>query len=90
MRTRGHQSDQPITDAPRSVGGWFAPKLVVAFIILWSLLIYALIGDRPSDWQYGVFPYVPGQSIFSTSRVPSTPPKQVELPARIRMRMHGM
>ena len=77
--------------SPSSVGGWLAPALVVGFIIFWSLLIYALIGDRPTDWQYGVTPYVPGQSILSTSPVPAgPPPRQVVLPAKIRKRAYGM
>ncbi|MBI2842321.1 MAG: hypothetical protein HYX78_02870 [Armatimonadetes bacterium] len=62
------------------VGGWISPILVVAFTILWTLLIYALIGDRPRDWQFGVTPYVPAESIFSIEQPPpAAPPNQVEL-----------
>ena len=63
------------------VGGWISPILVAAFTILWCFLAYWLIGDRPREWQYGVMPYVPGESVFSSETPPSgTPPKQVILP----------
>ena len=76
---------------PGSVGGWFTPILVVVFIILWSLMIYWLIGDRPTDWNYGVVTYVPGESFESTQRVgPGKVPKQVELPIAVSRRMYGM
>lgn len=76
---------------PGSVGGWFTPIVVVGFIILWSLMIYWLIGDRPTDWNYGVMPYIPGQSIESTHRIGSGQvPKQVELPIRASRQMHDM
>jgi hypothetical protein len=73
------------------VGGWKTPLLVTAFIIVWCLMIYAMVGDRPVDWQYGVLPYVPSQTFLST-RAPShkaIPPKQVEYPSAIRERQSG-
>ncbi len=66
---------------PPWVGEWFSPVLAAAFTVLWGLLIYALIGDRPTTWKYGTIPYVPAESVFTTSGVPKGKvPKQVVLP----------
>lgn len=74
-----------------STGGWLTPVIVAGFTVFWALAIYWLIGTRPTDWQYAVAPEVPGQSVLSVSPVPPGPaPRQVELPSRVRMRMHGM
>jgi hypothetical protein len=68
---------------PKLVGGYLAPMLVVLFTIFWVLLAYWLIGWRARDWQFGAAPYVPGQSVFTTRRVPTgAVPKQVELPRK--------
>jgi len=67
------------------VGGWFAPLAVTAFTLLWCLVIYLLIGNRPVTWQYGVAPYVPGQSVLSSERKPEgAVPNQVVLPEEDR------
>lgn len=63
------------------VGGWLAPLLVAGGTLAWVFLIYFLIGDRPTDWKYGVVPYVPGESIFSIRPQPKgIVPPQVTLP----------
>jgi len=63
------------------VGGWLSAIIVVAFTVLWCLLIYLVVPERPVGWRYGVAPYVPGQSIVSTKPPPAgPPPKQVVLP----------
>ena len=65
------------------VGGWLAAILAAAGTLVWCLLIYFLLKDRPRDWQYGVTPYVPGQSAFSTQARPAgVTPKQVVLPQK--------
>lgn len=65
------------------VGGWISPVAVVAFTILWTLIIYLLIGTRPRDWQYGTVPFIPGQSIFSVEQpLTAQPPKQVVYPEK--------
>lgn len=65
------------------VGGWLAPIFVAGFTVLWCLLIFGLIGERPTKWQYGVVPYLPSESIISSRPAPSgTPPKQIEFPAK--------
>ncbi len=74
-----------------SVGGWLAPSLAFGFTLVWCLMIYFLIGERIRDWQYGVVPYIPGQSILSTEPLTTGPvPDQVELPLAARSRMRGM
>ena len=70
-----------------STGGWIAPIIVAIFTIIWCLLIYKLIGDRPADWKYGVTPYIPGQSIISTQQpVKGITARQVELPSTVKNR----
>ena len=65
------------------VGGWLAPILVILFTLIWSLMIYWLIGWRTRDWQYGTVPYVPAESTFTTQdHSAGRVPKQVELPSR--------
>lgn len=76
-------SEHPDTPAFRRwwVGGWLAPLIVTAWMLSWVLMIYWLVGDRPVDWNYGVTPYVPGESVFSTEHPPKgEAPGQVTLP----------
>lgn len=65
------------------IGGWISPILAAAFTAFWGLMIYALIGERPTHWQYGVVPYVPAQS-YLISKEPGAGrlPKQIQLPPR--------
>lgn len=75
------------------VGTYLSPVLVVGFTLVWCLLIYFLIRDRSGsrDWQYGVVPYVPAESIESTAPTPTgRAPLQVEYPTKQRRRMNGM
>ena len=77
--------DRQHSHGPASVGGWLAPVLVILFTILWSLTIYALIGWRSRDWQYGAVPYIPAESVFTTRSYPAgQAPRQVILPAPVR------
>jgi hypothetical protein len=63
------------------IGGWTAPLLAAGFTVLWSLLIFFLIGERPTTWKFGVVPYVPAQSILSSQAEPrGKVPKQIEFP----------
>lgn len=80
-----HPEHEEVRESPRFrswwVGTWFAPLLVSGGILFWCLAIYLLIGNRPRDWDYGVAPYVPGESIFSINPIPrGIPPEQVVLP----------
>lgn len=71
------------TDEGSCVGGWISPILVVGFTIFWVLLIYAIIGVRSRDWEFGATPYVPGASVFSTEQPERGKiARQVELPIR--------
>ena len=73
-----------------SVGGWLAPIIVTLFTIIWCLMIYKLIGDRPVDWKYGVTAYIPGQSMISTQQAPKgIAPKQIEMPSAARNRQNA-
>ncbi|MHB1458659.1 MAG: hypothetical protein ACYC0V_17260 [Armatimonadota bacterium] len=87
-----HQTyDEPSTKQQTdSVGGWLAPVIVTLFTIIWCLMIYKLIGDRPVDWKYGVTPYIPGQSMISTQQAPKgIAPKQIEMPSAARNRQNA-
>ena len=65
------------------VGGWLTAILAAAGTLIWCFLIYFLIRDRVPGWQYGVTPYVPGESAFSTEARPhGAVPRQVVLPER--------
>lgn len=52
--------------------GWAIVAAVCAAIVLWGLLIYRLVGDRPRAWDFGLFPDAPGESVYSAARPPST------------------
>ena len=51
-------------------------------IILWGLLSYLLVKDRPRAWDFGALPVTPAESIYSTVEpAPSgqTVPRQVPM-----------
>ena len=50
---------------------WAIVAAVCAAIVLWGLLNYRLVGDRPRAWDFGVFPDAPGESVYSTVRPPA-------------------
>ncbi len=50
--------------------GWALVAVVCGAIVLWGLLNYRLVGDRPRAWDFGVFPDAPGESVYSTVRPP--------------------
>lgn len=79
----GHSGHDSPAARRKWVGGWTTALLVAAGTILWCLLIYRLIGDRPPGWQYGVVPSVPGQSVLSSQPPPrGNAPNQVILPKK--------
>ncbi|HEX3000560.1 MAG TPA: hypothetical protein VHR86_10045 [Armatimonadota bacterium] len=72
------------------MGTWAVPILVILFTLVWCLGIYGLIPNRAGDWQYGVFPYIPAQSFFTTRELHrQAPPSQVEYPSTVRRLAHG-
>lgn len=70
-----------MTEAVRQAWkAWRVPIGISAAIVAWGLLIYAAVGNRPRNWAYGVLPYVPGESYYSSQRpARRLPPKQVDL-----------
>ena len=81
MRRDTPKAHGPAANDRRYVGGWLAVVIAAGFTIIWSLMVYFAIGDRPRDWQYGTTPYVPSESTYSTERAPTgKPPPQVVLP----------
>jgi hypothetical protein len=66
-------------------GNWRGAIIValVAFgVLVWNLLAFRIIGNRPRNWSYGVAPAIPAESYASSEPPPppSQAPKQVELP----------
>jgi hypothetical protein len=71
----------------RIVKPWKAWGMLIALcglIVAWGLLNYAIIPDRTAEgqahrqWDYGVLPDAPGQSVYSSEQTPTTltPPRQ--------------
>jgi hypothetical protein len=58
---------------------WAVVILVVLLTIGWGLLIYALVSDRPREWDFSSLPDAPSQSIYSTRESPEgpNPPRQI-------------
>ena len=80
-RTDSEHND--LSTSRRWTGGWLAALLTAGATIVWCLLIYALIHDRPAHWQYGVTPYVPAESVLSSEPPPrGAVPNQVVLPIK--------
>jgi len=64
-------STQDNRSGRRQWQGWAIVAGICAAIVLWGLLNYRLVGDRPRAWDFGVFPDAPGESVYSTARPPS-------------------
>ena len=66
----------------RPIGQRWAWLLVVALclaIVAWGLINLALIPDAPRQWDLGLLPQVPGESIYSSSQpAGEQPPRQIE------------
>jgi len=58
---------------------WAVVLRVVLLTIGWGLLIYALVSDRPREWDFSALPDAPSQSIYSTGESPEgpNPPRQI-------------
>ena len=63
----------------RAGAGWLIALALCAALVGWGLLNYALVRDRPREWDFGVLRDAPGQSIYSTQRTPTggAPPRQI-------------
>ena len=82
---RDKHPDSPETEASW-VGGWLSPIIVAALTLIWCFLIWWLIKDRPTNWNYGVTPYVPAESALSSQEPKAgSPPKQIEMPVNTRI-----
>ena len=66
-----------------SLWSWIILLLICAAIIGWGFLQYAFVRDAPREWDYGVLPDAPGQSIYSTAEPAEgrkVPPQIAPLP----------
>ena len=57
-------------DARGSSRGWAVVIGICALLILWGLLNYLLVSDRPRVWDFGAVPATPGASGYSTEKLP--------------------
>jgi hypothetical protein len=65
--------------AADSRAGWLILLAMCAALVGWGILNYALVRDRPREWDFGVLKDTPGQSIYSTQPTPAVaaPPRQI-------------
>ncbi|MFQ5811235.1 MAG: hypothetical protein ACE5JM_16580 [Armatimonadota bacterium] len=70
------------TSRRRTIRDLLVLGLISVLIIVWTGVVFFVIGDRPRDWDYGSHDSVPGESYLSTQPAPreAEPPSQVELP----------
>jgi hypothetical protein len=81
LKHESQQDEQGIRHPTWWTGGVITPVLAILFTIFWTLAFYWLVGDRGTDWKYGVLPFVPAESSYSNRPFPTGPAKrQVELP----------
>lgn len=45
---------------------WIFLVLFSVFILGWGMLLMCMVSDAPREWDFGVLPDTPGESIFST------------------------
>lgn len=58
---------------------WVLVILICISILAWGFFTYVIVPDTPRQWNYPYLPDVPGQSEFSTQRVPATLPGDTQL-----------
>ena len=63
-----------------AAAGWLILLAMCAALVGWGILNYALVRDRPREWDFGVLRDAPGQSVYSTQPTPAaakSPPRQI-------------
>jgi hypothetical protein len=61
------------------MAGWLV-LIVFTFVILgWGMLLMMAIMDTPREWDFGAYPDIPSQSVYSTSE----PIKKAKVPLQI-------
>jgi hypothetical protein len=71
---------------------WIFLALFSIFILGWGMLLMCMVEDAPREWNFGVLPDTPGESIYSTVNVSpaARPPLQVApLPGALPTRAPG-
>jgi hypothetical protein len=54
---------------------WIFLALFSVFILGWGMILMCMVSDAPREWDFGVLPDTPGESIYSTVTVaPSSKP----------------
>jgi hypothetical protein len=50
---------------------WLFVLGLAAWLLLYGIFVFMAVGDKgPPDWDFGVIPDTPGQSVYSTSPEP--------------------
>lgn len=59
---------------------WIFVLVLSALLVGWGLLNYKMIPERQREFDYGVLPDTPAQSVYSTGRPPAPPVAPDQLP----------
>jgi hypothetical protein len=59
---------------------WAIVILFSLVILGWGLAMFLLIRDRPREWDFGALRDVPGQSIYSVDKTPTTTNADLQIP----------
>ena len=71
---------------------WIFVAVLSALLVGWGLLNYKLIPERQREFDYGVLPDTPAQSLYSTGRPPAAEvaPQQIHsLPGATSLPANG-
>jgi hypothetical protein len=64
-----------------SLKSWAIVILFSLVILGWGLANFLLIRERPREWDFGALRDVPGQSIYSVDKTPTTTNAALQIPA---------
>lgn len=63
-----------------SFASWVILILFCALILGWGMIVEMMVMDAPPQWDFGVLPDTPSQSVYSSAPLPPdvNVPKQIE------------
>ncbi len=56
----------PAEERRKTIVTWGIIFAIGIGFLVWSTVIYLVIGNRPMVWQFGIIPDIPGESAYST------------------------
>jgi hypothetical protein len=63
-------NSKPENNSAGSFKDWVIMLIIAALVSGWGLFVYFRVQDRPRQWDFGVLPDAPSQSIYSTTPPP--------------------